>query len=86
MSILIAERSIVFVLKMGKFVGIGVVVPAVEIKNIVKGILHYKRKKVLFVTVKKANVLKSIANVMRMESSVGKVVTVKTVKTFENHL
>lgn len=71
---------------MGKSVGTNVDVPAAEIKNSVKGIMHYKRKKVLFVTVKKANALKSIANAMRMESGAGKVATARTVRICENHL
>lgn len=86
MSIPIVEKSIVFVLRMGKFVATNVGVQLAEIRNNVKGVLHYKRKKVWFVTVKKANVPKSIVNVMPMESDVGKVVTVRTVRTFDNRM
>lgn len=65
---------------MVKFVEISVDVQAVGIKNRPKKILHFKRKKMLYVIAKKANVLKNIVNVTLVASNVAKIVIVKAVK------
>lgn len=66
---------------MVKFVQKNVAVQVVEIKNNLKEIPLFKRKKMSHVTAKKVNVLKNIVNVMLMVSSVAKVAIVRNVRT-----
>ena len=68
---------------MVKFVEKYVDVRAVGINYNLKEILDFKRKKMQYVTAKKANVRKNIVNVTLMASNVVKIATVKTVKIFD---